>query len=106
MDEAPICSFLERIRREGRSSPAGQHWATFHDLLSRHAGRVGAVRPPMPLILAASGESDESKFHRLAEQLRWAKVNGFLTEALQYLDDLQTDHWNHCSMEDWHRSTY
>ena len=106
MDEALIGKFLERIKTEGRSSPAGQHWAAFHDLLCRHAHRVGAERPPVPLILAASGVASSSKHQRLSAQLHWAQVNGVLTEALQFLADLQPDQWNMGAAENWHCSDY
>ena len=106
MDERLVNRFLERIRTEGRSSPTGQQWAAFHDLLCRHALRVGVERPPVPLILAASGEASSSKHQRLSAQLHWAQVNGVLTEALQFLADLQQDQWNHCAAQNWHRSDY
>jgi len=106
MRESLINNFLERIKTEGRSSPAGQHWATFHDLLCSHARRVGAKRPPVPLILAALGAADRSKHQRLAEQLRWAQANGVLTEALQFLGNLPPDQWNQGTAENWHRSAY
>lgn len=106
MGETLIDDFLERIKTEERSSPEGQHWLAFHDLLCRHARRVGAERPPVPLILAASGESDNSKHRRLAEQLRWAQANGFLSEALGFLSDLQPNQWNLGTAENWYRSSY
>ena len=106
MDDALMNEFLERIKAEGRSSPAGQHWMAFHDLLCHHARAVGANRPPMPLILAASGEADNTKHQRLAEQLRWAQANGALTEALQFLNELPPDRWNQGTAESWYRSSY
>jgi very-short-patch-repair endonuclease len=101
-----ITSFLEKIKSEGRSSPAGQHWMAFHELLCRHATRIGAGRPPVPFILAASGESDSSKHKRLGEQLRWAQANGTLTEALEFLRGLRSDQWNRGIAENWNRSSY
>jgi len=106
MDDALIDDFLERIKTEGRSSPAGMHWMAFYELLCSHAGAVGANRPPMPLILAASGEADSTKHRRLGEQLRWAQANGALTEALQFLSDLAPDRWNRGTAENWYRSAY
>jgi hypothetical protein len=106
MDEALISNFLERIASEGRSSPAGLHWATFHELLCSHVSRIGTGRPPMPLILAASGEANSSKHQRLAEQLQWARANGVLTEALRFLEGLRPDQWNRGTTEDWHRAAY
>jgi hypothetical protein len=106
MDDASIDNFLGRIKAEDRSSPAGQHWAAFHELLCSHARRLDVRRPPMPLILAASGESDSSKYRRLAEQLHWAQANGVLAEALRFLTDLAPDQWNEGSTENWHRTFY
>ena len=106
MDEAPIESFMDRIKADGRSSPTGIHWKSFHDLLCRQAVRLGAKRPPVPLILAASGEASSSKHQRLGEQLRWAQANGVLAEALEFLHQLQPDHWNQVATADWYRSGY
>jgi hypothetical protein len=106
MEQGPINSFLERIKVEGRSSPAGQHWAAFHALLSGCSQPTPAGKPPPPLILAAAGESGDSKHRRLGEQLRWAEANGVLTDALQFLNDLKPDQWNSGSAESWNRSLY
>jgi hypothetical protein len=105
MDGEPISDLLERLRNEGRSSPSGRHWAAFHDLLCRHARAAGVPRPPMPLILAASGESDNSKHQRLGDQLRWAEAHGVLPEALRLLANLQPDQWNEGNTENWYRSS-
>jgi hypothetical protein len=106
MDDPLIKEFLDRIKAEGRSSPAGMHWMAFHDLLTRHASRIGTEAPPMPLILAASGEADNTKHRRLREQLRWALEHGVLAEALQFLNALRPDQWNWGTAENWHRSFY
>lgn len=106
MEEELINEFLERIKAEGRSSPAGQHWLAFHELLCNHARAFGSNRPPVPLILAASGEANSTKHERLAEQLRWAQSNGALREALQFLTELSPDRWNRGTAEDWYRSSY
>lgn len=106
MDKGQVDSFLERLKSNGYSSPAGQHWAAFYDLLAQHAQRTGVSRPFAPLILAASGESDSSKHYRLAEQLRWAEANGVLADALRFLTALQPNQWNQGSAESWHRSSY
>src|SRR6266702_1005740 len=105
-EEHLISTFLEQIKSEGRSTPAGQHWNVFHELLCRHAARIGVGRPPVPFILAASGESDSSKHRRLGEQLRWAQVNGSLKEALEFLRGLRPDQWNRGTVENWDRSSY
>jgi len=106
MDDALINSFLERIKSEGRSSPAGQHWLAFHELLCQRSAKAGAGRPPVPLILAASGESNSSKHQRLEEQLRWAHANGVLAEAIEFLNGLPPEQWNLGTAENWHRSSY
>ena len=98
--------FLARIRSEGRSSPEGKHWADFHALLIRFQ-KVGEVEaPPVPLILAASGESNRSKHQRLSEQLDWAIVNGCFDEAILFLESLSDDKWNTGASNDWNNDHY
>jgi hypothetical protein len=104
--EDEIKEFLEQIESDGRSSPAGQHWAEFYKLLCRYVRGAGSSMPPVPLILAAASESDSAKHLRLAEQLKWAKANSALIEALRFLKNLQPDDWNHGTVENWHRSFY
>jgi hypothetical protein len=82
-DDTQIDEFLKTIKSHGRSSPAGRHWDDFHKLLCQLAAQGKTARPPMPLILAASGESDGAKHRRLGEQLKWAKANGILAAALR-----------------------
>jgi hypothetical protein len=106
MAEAVIDNFMKQLKAEGRSSPAGQHWAKFHEMLCHHSQRIGAGRPPVPLILAASGESDAAKHRRLAEQLYWAETNGVVSEALEFLRGLPEDHWNSNSVEKWNATSY
>lgn len=106
MGDESVKEFLDRIRQEGRSSPAGMYWDDFYNLLRRRAEAVGVAKPPVPLILAAAGESDSSKHRRLADQLAWAEANGVLPEALTFLAALSAEKWNHSSAEDWDRSSY
>jgi hypothetical protein len=106
MDDSSINEFLERIKADGRSSPAEMHWGEFHEMLCRHGERVGAKRPLMPLILAASGESSSTKHYRLREQLRWAQDKGCLVEALHFLNDVPPEKWNRDTAENWNRSSY
>ena len=106
MKEARIDSLLQRTKAEGRSSPSGLSWAKFHELLCGYMGSVEATRPPMPLILAASGESNSAKHQRLKEQLQWAQANACLKEALQFLNHLEPEQWNQGALEKWDHSTY
>jgi hypothetical protein len=99
-----IESFLGEIRRDDRSSPDGKHWHQFYQLLSRHAS--DGRQPPMPHILAASGESNDAKFTRLREQLLWASEQRCLDEALSFLANLDPVHWNSVVGGDWARDSY
>jgi hypothetical protein len=97
--------WLERIKSQHRSSPEGYAWHQFWQWLG-HAAPKGAGQPPRPLILAASGESASSKFHRLRDQLHWAHDRGILADALRWLDARPLDEWNVCPLERWGESFY
>jgi hypothetical protein len=97
--------FLGAIKAEGRSSPAGMSWQKFYDFL-RNKGQPGAKKPPVPLILAASDESDASKHVRLSGQLEWARENGCLDEAIGYLEAIPADQWNTCPLDRWEQDSY
>jgi hypothetical protein len=106
MQDVRINALLERAKAEGRSSPSGLSWAQFHELLCSHMRSAEGMKPPMPLILAASGESNSVKHQRLAEQLHWAQANGCLAESLQFLNDLEPEQWNQGRAESWSQSNY
>jgi hypothetical protein len=99
-----IQTFLDDIRKDGKSSPTGKYWNDFYEFL-KEAKNTGEPDPPKPLILAASGESDESKHNRLLQQLQWALDQSYLDEALNYLKRLSID-WNVGSLDDWNKSSY
>ena len=105
MNDAEIANYLENLRREGRSSPIGKEWDAFGRHL-KERGPQDAPRIPPPLILAASGESNESKHQRLREQLQWAATYGLLEEAFVFLQGLRTDEWNHGRQDSWDQSSY
>jgi hypothetical protein len=70
--EPRIISFLATLKTEGRSSPCD--WHRFYEFLA--AKRLPNKKaPPVPMILAASDESDASKHRRLGERLEWALEN-------------------------------
>ena len=86
ISEPRIISFLATLKTEGRSSPCD--WHRFYEFLA--AKKLPNKRaPPVPMILAAFGESDASKHRRLGEQLEWALENNCLDEAIQYLEHAQ-----------------
>ena len=60
----------------------------------------------MPLILAASGESDDDKHNRLRSQLAWALENGCLEEAIRYLEKIPVEKWNASTFDQWYRESY
>jgi hypothetical protein len=105
MEGKPITTWLAELKAQGHSSPAGRYWNDFYELLCEYQQKVGVRRPPAPLILAASGESAASKHQRLAEQLAWAEEHECLSAALSFLAAIQPDQWEHCTADQWYRST-
>jgi hypothetical protein len=105
MSENKIQEYLVEIKAEGKVSPSGMHWNDFFLLLKQHK-RTGEVDPPMPLILAASGESPASKQDRLEAQLTWAQTNNCLELALDFLKKLPIDKWSTSPSSKWNTSSY
>src|SRR5262249_3316485 len=100
-----IEGFLDSLKPEGRSSPAGGSWNQFYEfLLARKL--PGRSEPPVPLILGASGEPDAAKHQRLCEQLRWALDNDCLDEAIRQLHSIPPERWNTSPISTWHQHTY
>jgi len=97
--------FLGSLKEQGRSSPAGMHWQRFYEFLQAKR-RQDQGKPPVPLILAASGESDASKHRRLGDQLHWAEANGCLNEALRCLTDMPSEDWNTYPLAQWNQDSY
>jgi hypothetical protein len=97
--------FLSAVKSAGRSSPAGLHWHEFYEFL-RARKQTGLGDPPVPLILAASGESSASKHSRLSGQLEWALENGCIDEAIRYLERIPVEKWNSCLLDQWGRTSY
>jgi len=81
------------------------HWNDFYNFLCSKQ-QPDQRKPPVPLILAASGESDESKHRRLTEQLRWAEEAGCLEDAAELLTSIPAEDWNTCSSEQWNQDNY
>jgi hypothetical protein len=104
-DSEKIEQLLSQLQSEGRSSPAGQSWGKFHAFLSTHQSEKSG-RPPLPLILAASGESNATKHSRLRDQLDWAAAQGLLPAALAWLDSLSPTEWNTCSSDHWNKTSH
>lgn len=88
-----IEEFLAALNADERSSP--EDWHRFH-LFLQAKKQTGQKDPPVPLILAASGESNDSKHRRLSDQLYWALENGCIDEALRYLRDIPIKQWKSC----------
>jgi len=100
-----IESFLNEIKREERSSPAGMHWDDFYTYLKKFK-QPDEPDPPVPLILAASGESDESKYSRLKNQLQWALDHNCFNEAIEFLRNINLENWNSGPLEKWDKTYY
>ena len=100
-----IEAYLAECKGVGRSSPAGSAWHDFWTRMSA-AKPAGVSDPPVPLILAASSESNASKHRRLREQLEWAERNGLLDVALSWLAAIPAEQWNVSSLDRWHVDSY
>ncbi len=92
MRKQNIKSFLDEIKKNGKSSPYGMHWNEFFKFLKNYK-KQNETDPPLPLILAATGESKALKHHRLSMQLEWAEGHNCLDEAILFLKELQTEKW-------------
>jgi hypothetical protein len=80
-------------------------WQKFYEFLQNH-GQPGAKKPPVPLILAASDESDAVKHSRLSSQLEWAQENDCLERAIGYLEAIPSDQWNTSPLDRWEQDSY
>lgn len=100
-----IQSYLDAIKRDGKSSPSGIHWNDFFIFLKK-IKKPKEHAPLAPLILGASVESDATKHERLKTQLQWALEHDCLDKALEFLKNLNTDQWNTCSKEGWDKDSY
>ena len=96
---------LSQLQSEERSSPVGESWMEFHDFLLTHQTKTSG-KSPVPLILAASGESNGTKHSRLRDQLEWAARLGLLPAALSWLDRLPFSKWNSCSHANWNKTNH
>ena len=81
------------------------YWNNFFILLKTFK-QPGDLDPPVPLILAASGESDASKHLRLSKQLQWALDHDCLNEAIDFLRDLSFDKWNSGPLDTWNKEYF
>ncbi len=103
--DARIRGFLDPLKSEGRSSPAGLYWSKFYEFLcSRRL--PGPNAPPVRLILGGSGEPNADKHQRLTEQLRWALLNDCLDEATEHLRSIPSERWNAGPMDESQRHSY
>lgn len=96
---------LAECKAAGRSTPAGLAWHEFWSWLSA-AKPADTPNPPVPLILAAAGESDASKHHRLRQQLEWADRHDLLDGALARLAAIPVEQWNASSLTSWSQDSY
>lgn len=94
---------LSVLKAEGRSSP--RDWHHFYIFLQGKK-LPDQQPPPVPLILAASDESNATKHDRLRRQLEWALANGCVDDAIHYLEQVPVDQWNSCPLEDWYKDSY
>lgn len=100
-----VVDYLAGLKRERRSSPEGIAWQRFFERLCT-LKRPDADAPPVPLIFAASNESNSAKHRRLVAQLEWAGENGCLEEALRALRSIPSAQWSTGSLQRWDEDTY
>jgi hypothetical protein len=100
-----VDTFLSEIKSDRRSSPSGRHWNDFCKWLEKNVPNQ-IEKPPMPLILAASGASDATKHECLREQLLFAERHGFSIKAIKWLTTLPHGDWNHGSEGNWQQSFF
>ena len=93
------------MKEDERSSPSGMYWNDFFIFLKEFK-HPDEPDPPVPLILAASGESDASKHLRLSKQLHWALDHDCLDEAIDFLRNLSSDKWNLGPLDTWNKEYY
>ena len=75
--------FLEKIKANGQSSPAGIHWHKFCNFLKRKSKVDDNEKLLTPLILGGSMCSHAVKFQRLSEHLEWAIQSLVLFQTLK-----------------------
>jgi hypothetical protein len=105
MSSQGLTEFLDEIKKDERSSPSGRYWNNFFIFIKTFK-QPGEPDPPVPLILAASGESDASKHLRLSNQLQWALDHDCLNEAIDFLRTLSPDKWNSRPLDNWSKEYY
>ena len=103
--DSRVEEYLSDLKKAGRSSPDGIAWQQFFETLRKRKRSTGGD-PPVPIILAASGESNAVKHRRLGAQLDWARENGCLDEALATLQSIPNDQWNIGSLTRWEKDNY
>ena len=103
--DSTIDSFLAGLKEKGWCSPAGLAWQEFYEFLAKKRSFLHSC-PPVPLILAASGEAPSSKHRRLASQLAWASEGGVLQDAIHYLETLPEAKWDIRPLDKWNQASY
>ena len=81
------------------------YWNDFYTFLKKFK-QSSEPDPPVPLILAASCESDASKYSRLKKQLQWALDHNCLNEAIEFLNNISLENWNSGPLEQWDKTYY
>lgn len=96
MNVERLGDLLIYVRQDGRVCPKPQLWNELWSKLAAKNQMGAGWIPPAPLILAAwHFSSDDEKANRLAEQIQYAHLLGFLDEADRFLRSLAEDSWVH-----------
>ena len=88
-------SLLAYCREKRRMCPQPMKWHQLWELLPNRRQVGIGWEPPLPLILAGWGLSDQSKTQRLAEHIEWAEKHGALETVSAFLRNLQEEDWHH-----------
>lgn len=92
-NDAALNALLEYISSSGRVCPMPDAWNRLYGMLPGAHRVGGGWNPPLPLILAAWGSSDDSKRARFVEHIRYAESNGAFGAVDTYLRSLPENEW-------------
>lgn len=95
-----ISLYLEKLERQGKSSPAGIHWQRVFSFIAKHQPAENQLENP--LILNGSIAPNSDKRDRFRDHLIAAAFAGVLTETLEMLDQIPDDGWNVAPASTWH----
>lgn len=94
-----IEAYLKWMKQRKKCSPNPEPWNAFWQLLNAQQKLDSRLKVNIPTPLK-SGSGNE-KLKRLGEQLRSAQRQGYLDNAMEYLEELPRRDWVFCDEHDW-----